>query len=218
MYEIKLQLPFNGFHITGTMVLPVKAHSLVIFAHGWGNTSESPHEQIIAKDLQSEGIGTLMFDLLDVHDKQPDHLKDMSILTEGLLNATQWINGHSQYQKLHIAYLGSGTGAAVAIQAANKLPSHLVKAIISVSGRLDLVRKELARVSCPTLLIVGELDFQIVNINRHAIRFLKRQTQLAIIPGASHLFEEARKQKEVALIISSWLKKYLSDKEVKITI
>lgn len=218
MYEIKLQLPFRNFYITGTLVLPVKARSLVIFAHGWGNTSESPHEQTIAKYLQKEGFGTLMFDLMEGNAKQPYNRKDVTLLTEGLLTATQWLNGHSQYQKLHIAYLGSGTGAAVAIEVVNKLPTHIVETIISVSGRVDLVRKELGRISCPSLFIAGELDFQTLNINQHLLKYVKGHKQLAIIPGASHLFEEIGKQEKVAKIISSWLKKYMPAKQEKMTI
>ena len=219
MYEIKLQLPFDDFYITGSMVLPVNARSVVIFAHGWGNTSESPHEQAIAKHLQKEGFGTLMFDLMEGHPKQSGGLKenDISLLTGGLTTALQWLNGHSQYQNLHIAILGSGTGAAVAMKVANKLPPHMIEAIITISGRLDLVRKKVTSISCPSLLIVGELDFQTLNINQHLLKYLKGQKQLAIIPGASHLFEESGKQEKVGKIISSWLKKYMPVKEEKIT-
>jgi pimeloyl-ACP methyl ester carboxylesterase len=213
MREIKLQLPFNGFHINGTMVLPVKAQSIIIFAHGLGIASESPHEQAIARLLQENGWGTLMFDMLDENDQQPDSFKNLIQLSEGLLTATQWLNGHSQYQNFNIVYLGSGNGAAIAYHAANKLPDDTIKAIISVSGRIDLVHKELTKITCPSLFIVGEIDFQTVKSNQHGLKYLKGPKQLAVIPSASHLFEETGKQKEVANIINNWLKKYTLAKQ-----
>lgn len=210
MYEIIMQLPFNGFYVKGTLALPVKAKSIIIFSHGFGSTFKSPHEQKIAKKLQQEGFGTLVFDLLDQHEELPDEYKDLGLLSRGLITSTEWLHGHSEYKSMDLAFLGSGRGGATALKAATKLGGSVVKAVVSLSGRLDLVRKELSKVPCPTLLIVGELDFQGVNINRDGLKHLKSQKQLAVIPGASHLFEEPDKTNEAAHIAISWFKKYLT--------
>lgn len=208
MYEIIMQLPFNGFHVTGTLALPVKAQSIIIFSHGFGSAANSPHEQEIAREFHKEGFGTLIFDLLDQHEELPDSYKDIELMSRGVLTSTNWLHGHSQYRSFDLAILGSGTGGAIALKAATQLGPY-IKTVVSLSGRLDLIKEDLSRVPCPTLLISGELDFQTTNINRKALEKLKTKKQLAVIPGASHLFEEPGKTKEAARIAISWFKKYL---------
>lgn len=208
MYELKLQLPFNGFQIKGSLVLPVKAKDLVIFAHGWGYASASSHENIIAEKLQTQGFGTLLFDLLDEHEQLPEGYRNIELLSKGLGTSTQWLKGHSQYKNLRLAYIGSGTGAAVAFRVAGIL-QPLIDAVVSLSGRLDISPQDLSRVTCPSLLLVGELDFKTIDLNREALKHIRGKHQLAVIPGASHLFEEPGKTEDVAQIIASWLRKHL---------
>lgn len=209
MYEIIMDLPFNGFHVKGVLSLPVRAKSIVIFSHGFGSAFLAPHEQTIAHLLQKEGIGTLVFDLLDEKDDLPNRYKDIDLLSRGLITATNWLHGHSDYRSLDLAFLGSGTGAAIAVKAADKL-GFAIKAAILLSGRLDLVREELSQSPTPLLMITGEYDFQCVKLNKEALNKIKAPKQLAIIPGASHLFEEPGKTNEAARIAISWLAKYLA--------
>lgn len=209
MYEIVIELPFNGFKVKGILSLPVQARDLIIFSHGFGRFMTTPHEHHLALKFQQEGYGTLVFDLLDEHDELPSDYKNIDLLSRGLLTSTNWLHNHSEYSSLNLAYFGSGTGAATAIKAAAKL-GNTIKTVVSLSGRLDLASKELAKIECPVLLIVGELDFQTVNINQHALQRLKTKNQLAVVPGASHLFEEPDKINKAANITVSWFKKYLS--------
>lgn len=213
MYEIIMQLPFNGFHVKGTISLPVKVKSLIIFSHGYGSSQLSPHEHKLDLHFQKMGFGTVVFDLLDEH-RLPSNYKNIDLLSQGLLTATNWLHGHSEYRDLDIALFGSGTGAAAAVKAATELKS-VVKTIVSLSGRLDIVKEDIPDVICPTLLVVGELDFQLVNINRQALKHLKGPKQLAVVPGASHLFEEPGKIEEAGNITSSWFKKYLAQASQK---
>lgn len=208
MYEIIMQLPFNGFHIKGTLALPVKAKSIIIFSHGFGSTYRSPHELKIAEQFQQAGYGTLIFDLLDQDEHLPDNYKDIGLLSRGLLISTNWLNGHSEYRLLDLAYFGSGIGSATALIAAMQLGS-VIKTVVALSGRLEIVKTDLQRIPCPTLLITGELDFEGVNINRKALKCLRTQAQLAIVPGASRHFEEPGKTNAAARIAISWFQKYL---------
>jgi len=209
MYEIAMQLPFNGYHVEGKLVLPVKAESLIIFSHGYGRSSLMPHEHRLALKFQQEGFATLVFDTLDAHEDIPDDTKDLELLSKGLVASTNWLHSHSEYKGLDLAYFGSATGAATALKTASELPGSTIKTVVAMGGRLDLVKSRLAKVPCPTLLIVGELDFHTVHINRQALDRLKTPKQLAVVPGASHLFEEPDKLNEAAHIAVSWLKKYL---------
>jgi len=209
MYEIVIELPFNGFKVKGILSLPVQARDLIIFSHGFGRFQTTPHEHHLALKFQQEGYGTLEFDLLDEYDEFPSDYKNIELLSRGLLTSTNWLHNHSEYRSLNLAYFGSGTGAATAIKAAAKL-GNTIKTIVSLSGRLDLASKELSKVKCPALLIVGDLDFQIVNINQHALQRLKTKNQLAVVPGASHLFEEPDKINEAAKIAISWYRKHVA--------
>jgi len=214
MYEITMQLPFNGYHVEGRLSLPVKAQSLIIFSHGHGRSTLTPHEHRLALRFQEEGFATLTFDTFDLNNKIPTDSKALHILSNGLIATTNWIHSHSEYKSLGLAYFGSGTGAAAAIKAAGEVGA-VIRSIVSLSGRMDLVKPELKNVTSPTLLIVGELDFQLVNVNKHALDKLNIAKQLAVVPGASHLFEEADKLNEAAKIAVSWFKKYIPrNKEV----
>lgn len=212
MYEIKMQLPFNGYHVEGTLSLPVKAQSLIIFSHGHGRSTLIPHEHRLALRFQEEGFATLTFDTFDLKKEIPSDAKALQVLSNGLITTTNWIHSHSEYKSLDLAYFGSGTGAAAAIKAASEMGST-IKSIVSLSGRVDLVKPEFKTVIAPTLLITGELDFQLVNVNKHALDELSVAKQLAIVPGASHLFEEPDKLNEAAKIAVSWFKKYLRRNE-----
>lgn len=214
MYEIQLQLPFNGFHVKGTMSLPVHTENLIIFSHGYGHSHLISHEHRLALKMQQEGFGTLVFDLLDEHNELPDSFSDPAIASKGLITSTNWLHNHSEYHSLKLGLLGSGTGAAAAVTAAAELGTN-IKAMVLLSGRLDLAKTALAKIKSPTLLITGELDFQTVNINKHAQKLLKAPNQLAIVPGASHLFEEPDKLNEAAHIAVPWFKKYMLPKTEK---
>lgn len=211
MYQINLQLPFDGFHVKGTMTLPVQADSLIILSHGYGHSHLIVHEHRLALKLQQEGFGTLVFDLLDEHEELPASFGDPGVASEGLIASTNWLHSHSEYHSLKLGLLGSGTGAATAVTAAAELGTG-IKAMVLLSGRLDLAKAALPKIKSPTLLITGELDFQTVNINKYAQKHLKVPNQLAIVPGASHLFEEPDKLNEAAHIAVPWFKKYMLPK------
>lgn len=209
MYKIILQLPYNGFHVKATLSLPVQARSLVIFAHGLNNAAISPHEIFLSKELQQAGFGTLNFDFLDEQDGLPEEYRKIELMSHGLLSSTQWLHNHFEYRDFELAYLGSGTGAAIALKAASE-NGTAIKTVACLGGRLDLVKEDLKQVAMPILLVVGELDFRISEINRQALEVLKASKQLAVIPGASHLFDEPGKASEVARILISWFKKQLA--------
>lgn len=142
----------------------------------------------------------------------PEFYDDITQLTSGLVAITRWLKGHSQFKELHLGYLGLGTGAAMAFKAAAELQMY-IEGIIAVSGRGDLALKEMKLVQCPSLLIAGEFDFKKVNINQHAINYLKGSKQLVIIPKATQLFEEKDNQEELSHIVTTWSGKHMNHKK-----
>jgi pimeloyl-ACP methyl ester carboxylesterase len=59
------------------------------------------------------------------------------------------------------------------------------------------------------LLIVGEHDDQVVQLNRQALTQLRCEKRLVIVPGATHLFEEPGALDEVARLARDWFQRHL---------
>lgn len=184
--------------------------ALVIFAHGSGSGRKSPRNQQVAKYLQSQGFGTLLFDLLTPEEEQHrTNVFDISLLSDRLVHATRWLREQSEMAGLPIAYFGASTGGGAAIRAAAMLgKGESVYAIISRGGRPDLAQEALDMVATPVLLLVGGLDREVIHLNRMAALRLAH-AEVSIVPGATHLFEEPGTLDEVSKRATAWLSRYL---------
>lgn len=197
--------------IEGMLGVPEHAQGVVLFAHGSGSGRFSPRNQFVAKVLRDGGLGTLLVDLLGT-DESEDRRKvfDIPLLAERLLSATQWLRENAETSKLPIGYFGASTGAAAALKAAvDAGPS--VRAIVSRGGRPDLAIRYLPGITTPTLLIVGGDDFSVIPLNQEAFNALAGPKEIVIIPGATHLFEEAGTLEQVADHAREWFLKYLPE-------
>jgi pimeloyl-ACP methyl ester carboxylesterase len=210
-------IPLNGIILGGSLTVPAKASGLVIFAHGSGSSRHSPRNQYVARVLGEAGLGTLLFDLLTAEEERAEaytrHLRfNIPFLAERLIGVTRWALDQTKPQDLNIGYFGSSTGAAAALGAAAKL-HDLVAAVVSRGGRPDLAGEALEEVKAPTLLIVGGEDRDVIKLNEEAYFRLQGEKALRIIPGASHLFEEAGALENAAQLASEWFAQHLRQKE-----
>lgn len=199
--------------LEGDIGIPTGTNSIVLFAHGSGSSRHSPRNRYVAGILQQAGLATLLFDLLTPEEEQLDDLSwqyrfDIGLLAERLAATTDWLALTPQTARLGQAYFGASTGAAAALVAATQHP-HLIKAVVSRGGRPDLAGNALVKVEAPTLLIVGSLDSDTLALNRQAFAYLRCEKKLAVVPGASHLFEEPGKLEEVAIRACDWFGNYL---------
>ena len=203
------KIPVNGVELEGALVVPPAARGIVLFAHGSGSSRHSPRNNFVAETLRAAGIGTLLMDLLT---KQEDVIYqtrfDIDLLSWRLERATQWLMEEPRVQSLDIGYFGASTGAAAALNAAATFGS-LIGAVVSRGGRPDLAMAALGSVQAPTLLIVGALDDVVIELNRKAYERLKAEKHLAIVPGATHLFEEPGTLQEVARLAAAWFTRHL---------
>lgn len=204
--EIKIH--GEGFVLPGELEIPQGSSSLVLFSHGSGSSRLSPRNQLVAGNLRENGIGTFLFDLLGMREDNIRARFDISLLTGRLLFVTNWILKQRYSKDLNIGYFGASTGAASALNAAAKMGQR-IKAVVSRGGRPDLAMDMLPRVKAATLLLVGSLDTDVLELNRNAFEQLNNPKDLKVIPGASHLFEEPGKLEEVAKHASNWFSKYL---------
>jgi putative phosphoribosyl transferase len=195
--------------------MPSDATGLVLFAHGSGSGRFSPRNRYVAHILNEGGIGTVLADLLTAREEAVDSqtarlLFDIRLLGERVVAITDWIAGEDRLAGLPLGYFGASTGAAAALRAAAARPSS-VGAIVSRGGRPDLAGPALSEVSAPCLFIVGGLDLEVLQLNRQAMAQLPMDTKrrLEIVPGATHLFEEAGTLDTVARLARDWFQGHL---------
>ena len=204
-------IPINDNNsMLGDLVVPMQAKGLVIFAHGSGSSRHSVRNKQVAAMLQNHGIATLLIDLLsEVEETNHANVFDIPLLAERLCVATEWAGNHPLTAQLTVGYFGASTGGGAALMAAAQLPSK-ARAVVSRGGRPDLAGEALQEVEAPTLLIVGGEDHEVLALNRVAQTQLKGSSRLAIIPGATHLFEEPGTLDQVALLAAQWFDQYLA--------
>lgn len=206
-----VEIATGNVSLPGELALPKQANGIVLFAHGSGSSRLSPRNVYVARRLREAGVGTLLFDLLTpAEDRMYETRFDIGLLTARLLAATEWLLRDSAASKLSVGYFGASTGAAAALAAAAELGTR-VSAVVSRGGRPDLAgANALARVSAPTLLIVGGRDSEVIVLNRNAFASLTCKKALQIVPGATHLFEEPGTLEQVAAHASDWFQRWLA--------
>lgn len=203
-----------GVTLEGNLGIPRAAGGIVLFAHGSGSSRHSPRNRRVARHFRDAGLATLLIDLLTPEEEQIDlrtrHLRfDIDLLTRRLSGAVDWCCEQPDTEALKIGCFGSSTGAAAALCAAAARPQQ-VAAVVSRGGRPDLAEDALARVSAPTLLIVGGNDWQVLALNRRAQTTMTAVNRLEIVPGATHLFEERGALEEVIRLAQAWFCRYLA--------
>jgi putative phosphoribosyl transferase len=196
--------------LKGLLSVPGGASGIVLFAHGSGSSRLSPRNTQVARAFNEAGLATLLFDLLLPAEAQDRHkVFDIPLLAGRLEEALDWIEEEESTADLTVGLFGASTGAAAALTAAARRP-ELIAAVVSRGGRPDLAADALAGVLAPTLLIVGELDTIVIELNRRAMAQLSCPTRLEIIPGATHLFEEPGTLDRAVLLATAWFTQYLS--------
>jgi len=204
---IGIELPAG--RLEGDLVVPPGAGGLVVFAHGSGSSRHSPRNRLVAGALQDAGFATLLLDLLTPAEAADrDAVFDIGLLATRLDAARRRVAREPAAAALRVAYFGASTGAAAALVAAAADPS--IAAVVSRGGRPDLASAALGRVGAPTLLIVGGADDQVLELNRRAYDALACEKSLAIVPGATHLFEEPGALDEVVRLAIDWLARHLA--------
>lgn len=201
--------------IEGDLHLPPDPRGLVIFAHGSGSSRHSPRNRMVATHLNEAGFATLLFDLLtpaeEAVDERTRHLRfDIGLLAERLLAAGDAVAERPDTADIPVGTFGASTGAAAALVAAAERPTA-VRAVVSRGGRPDLAGDALPRVLAPTLLIVGGRDREVIGMNEEASGRMSCEREIAIVPGATHLFEEPGTLEEVARLATEWFARYLPD-------
>ncbi len=208
-HEHSVMIRTGGIALESVLGLPAGPRGVVVFAHGSGSGRLSPRNTFVARQLQRDGLATLLLDLL-TEEEANDRRKvfDIDLLADRLLLAKGWLEAEPRTQHLRIGYFGASTGAGAALQAAAREPPN-IKAVVSRGGRPDLAEAYLPSITAPTLLIVGGHDEPVIEMNQTAYELLTCEKKLVIVPGATHLFEEPSTLEQVAEHASRWFQQYL---------
>ena len=193
--------------------MPADARGVVLFAHGSGSSRFSSRNRYVARLLQDAGFATLLLDLLTAAEEEVDDATgqlrfDIGLLSDRLIDATEWLGRNSETGPLPIGCFGASTGGGAALVAAAHLHGRIA-AVVSRGGRPDLAGAALAEVTSPVLLIVGGSDLPVIGLNREAFDQLRCEKKLEIVPGATHLFEEPGALEQVARLATEWFNQHL---------
>ncbi len=213
-HDEEVEVDVGPVRLAGHLAVPHGATGVVVFVHGSGSSRHSPRNRAVAAALGSAGLGTLLFDLLTPEEEvDRSNVFDIELLASRLADVTRWLRAQPACAGLGIGYFGASTGAAAALWAAAE-PESPVTAVVSRGGRPDLARTRLPWVRAPTLLVVGGHDSVVLELTRKAQALLTCETALAIVPGATHLFEEPGALQRVSELAADWFVTHLADKAV----
>jgi putative phosphoribosyl transferase len=205
--EVMIDTP--GATLVGHLTVPVGASGLVVFAHGSGSSRHSPRNRVVAEVLNDRGVATLLLDLLtEVEEHDRGNVFDIELLAGRLVAVVGWVRSVPILADLPIGYFGASTGAGAALRAAAE-PAVDVAAVVSRGGRPDLAGDRLPDVRAPTLLVVGDRDRVVLDLNRQALDRLRCEARLATVPGATHLFEEPGTLQVAAELACDWFVEHL---------
>lgn len=190
--------------IGGRLTIPAHPRGVVVFAHGSGSSRHSPRNRYVAEVLNDVGVATLLMDLLTESEAlDRANVFDIELLAERLIGATDWLGARRHTATLPMGYFGASTGAGAALRAAAD-PRSDIDAVVSRGGRPDLAGTWLHQVHSATLLIVGERDQAVLELNRRAQEAIPAECRLAIVPRAGHLFEEPGTLERAAVLARDW--------------
>jgi putative phosphoribosyl transferase len=240
LVRIPVQSPSNkaaaSTILEGNLTIPHNLSTtkgIIVFAHGDGSGRHSSTNSYVAQVLNKDGLATLLVDLLTKEEKETDvrtekvrckipelilNKSNIKLLSDRLMRITDWLLTvpYFETQRVIIGYFGTSTGAAAALTAAAQKDT-VVGAVVCCSGRPDLVSDEvLTNIQVPTLFIVGARDNKkVIDINNNAINKLHnaQKKKVAVVPEATHLYEEPATLENVARLASGWFRCYFLIKQ-----
>lgn len=213
-HQSSVRIPAGRAMLDADLTIPEGAHGIVIFAHGSGSSRKSRRNRAVAQSLHVAGLATLLLDLLTMEEDAVDrytaqHRFDIPLLASRLVAAIDWAVEAPETRALPIALFGASTGAAAALIAAAERPA-LVRAVVSRGGRPDLAGASLPHVRAASLLIIGSRDDEVIALNEQAAAQMTCPREIAIVAGATHLFEEPGTLEEVQVLAAKFIREHIA--------
>ncbi len=209
-----VQIPIGETLLHGDLRIPRDVCGMVVFVHGSGSSRFSPRNRYVAEELAKRGLGTLLLDLLTEEEQRTDlntmqYRFDVPLLGKRSTLVVDWLLHQPGLSQLPIGLFGVSTGAAAALITAAAMKGSIA-AVVSRGGRPDLAEQALIHVDAPTLLIVGGEDEVVLALNKKARARMRCVSELHVVPGASHLFEQPGALAEVATVAAEWFTEHVT--------
>lgn len=193
----------------GALTVPSGALGLVLMEQGQERVGFDEHGQEVTAVLHSHHLATLLVTLLtDVERQDPALAEDVELLAERWEAVLDWVMERAELSSLRLGLFGNSLGAAAALRVAARR-RNLINAVVSRSGRPDLLGDELSQVGAPTLLVVGSDDPASLEPNRQALHRLTCRRRLEVVPGASRLYDTDGAHEVVSQLAASWFETHL---------
>ncbi|MQA01937.1 MAG: hydrolase [Streptosporangiales bacterium] len=207
-----VQIDLGAAVLEADLAIPSEAIGVVVFVHGSGSDRQSPRNRQVAETLLRDSLGTALVDLLTAEEDELDRVTrqvrfDIPLLAERTTAIVDWLTAEPRTADEPVGLFGASTGAAAALIAAANRPDA-VRAVVSRGGRVDLAEAALPQVVAPTLLVVGEHDAPVLEINQR-LQPQIATSRLDVVPGATHLFEEPGALDQVAEAAGAWFARHL---------
>ncbi len=200
----EVRIPAGPVTLDGQLTAPSHSVGIVVFAHGSGSSRLSRRNRFVAESLNRAGFATLLFDLLTAEEEQNrNNVFDIELLATRLVAVTNWVTSQPDTRRMPVGYFGASTGAAAALWASTEREMRIA-AIVSRGGRPDLAADRLGKVASPTRLIVGGNDQTVLKLNTDAMAEIRCESDLTVVDGATHLFEEPGALAKVAELAGDW--------------
>ena len=206
-------IPLGDSELQGHLSIPDGAQSIIVLAEGNGSGLINAADSFLTQEAVHFGFATLQVDLYTrkelADDSQCGFLRfAVKRLNERLSGTVDWLFHQPATQHMAVGLMGASTGAAAALMTAAGRP-ETIGAVVCRGGRPDLAGALLQFVHAPTLLIVGENDHLVADLNREVMDRLPLKRQMMVVPGAGHQFEEPGALEQVASASNQWFLDHL---------
>lgn len=196
----------------GELTIPESSLGVILFAHGSGSSRLSPRNRFVAEILNHHHLATLLTDLLTEEESHSrKNVFDIELLAKRIGDIGLWLRENPETSELPIGLFGASTGAGAAVLAASENPK-LFQTVVSRGGRIDMAHDSISQMKVPILAIVGERDDVVLDLNRESLKHCLAPHRLIVVPGATHLFEEAGCLEHVAEYSADWFVETLQGK------
>lgn len=208
MYSEAVRIRSGEIDMEGVLSLPRAAIGMVIVFGNDNNRMKPPGDYVVSA-LRNACLGTLWLDLPApeaVCSRRPQ--AEAGMLAQRLDTACEWLAQHDRTGELPLGLLGTGRSASAALQLV-AMPGNRIAALVLRGARPDTsTRLIVGKIHVPTLLIVGELDFPSVELNRATFAALRCKKRLEIIPGATRSFDEPGSPEVIARLARAWFQQH----------
>lgn len=216
VYNGVLKVPSGELELMAELSIPELADGIVVFCHGSRNRRHGSANRTVAEALTPCGLGTAVCNLLTPAEEFRDERIagprfEIKQLAGRLVDLTDSLGTDSRTGSLPIAYFGASTAAAAALVAASARPLA-VRAVVSFGGLPQLAGSAVEEVEAPTLFVVGEHDWQIMDGNREAFAKVRAEKALEVVPGGTHLFAAPGALAEASRLARDWFRHHLEDR------